>query len=237
MQQNDLPLGDDTANSATITDSTGLTELGNATADLSDPSIGNSLVSQNSTLLPDGNLQDPSLNSTGLTALGLAQANDSNSTNSTNSTGTTALAGARATLSDIDTTASPTNSTTALPTNSKLKYIKPDLNLTNDDSFTNESLVPIYANKSIYTSKYGSDPDLSTLNHAKWVERGGMEGSFNIPNLRTLFSPRAYSTPRNGAVKRSNPFESGFRTRGVKKKQERNLVNTPKKNSEDFFWN
>ena len=215
MQRNDTSPGDNvsTQNIADSTTSSQSTDLANARADMS--TLTNMDISPDLTSLSQiGDkrvIMSPnrSANSTNLSQIGERRANMTTPDRSDNSTSSSQNANQK-----------------------KLKYIKPDRNLTNDltndDSFSNQSLA------SIYSTKYGSNPDLSRINHEKWLGKGGLDGSFDIPNIRSLFSPRAYSSPKKTAIKRSNPYVSGFRTRTVR---QRNLVNSPKKNREDFFWN
>ena len=215
MQRNDTSPGDNvsTQNIADSTTSSQSTDLANARADMS--TLTNMDISPDLTSLSQiGDKRvnmspNRSANSTNLSQIGERRANMTTPDRSDNSTSSSQNANQK-----------------------KLKHIKPDRNLTNDltndESFSNKSLA------SIYSTKYGSNPDLSRINHEKWLGKGGLDGSFDIPNIRSLFSPRAYSSPKKTAIKRSNPYVSGFRTRTVR---QRNLVNSPKKNREDFFWN
>ena len=258
MQRNDTSPGDNvsTQNIADSTTSSQSTDLANARADMS--TLTNMDISPDLTSLSQiGDkrvIMSPnrSANSTNLSQIGERRANMTTPDRSDNSTSSSQNANQRAnmtqdksadstSLSQIAnqranmTTPDRSDNSTSSSQNAnqkKLKYIKPDRNLTNDltndESFSNQSLA------SIYSTKYGSNPDLSRINHEKWLGKGGLDGSFDIPNIRSLFSPRAYSSPKKTAIKRSNPYVSGFRTRTVR---QRNLVNSPKKNREDFFWN
>ena len=211
--------------------STNLSQIGERRANMTTPDRPDNSTSS-SQIGGQRSIMSPnrSANSTNLSQIANQRANMTQD-KSADSTSLSQIANQRANMTTPDRSDNSTSSSQNA-NQKKLKYIKPDRNLTNDltndDSFSNQSLA------SIYSTKYGSNPDLSRINHEKWLGKGGLDGSFDIPNIRSLFSPRAYSSPKKTAIKRSNPYVSGFRTRTVR---QRNLVNSPKKNREDFFWN